>query len=120
VRAPLLQPIGSGAVPPQRWSSLGGPGTLPTLGYDALRGDHLVFFESAYNIPIRQLDVPVLGVPAVAFRDAVGSAWRSGETSPRWTQNIGAGIQFSFAYALLYIDPTGSHHTALNWGISLP
>jgi hypothetical protein len=120
VRAHLLQPVGSGAVPPQRWSFLGGPNTLPTLSYDALRGDHLVFVESAYNIPIPQLTVPILGIPTLGLRDAVGSAWVSGEESPRWTQNIGAGVQFSFLYLFLYIDPTGSHDTALSWGISLP
>lgn len=120
VRAHLLQPLGSRAAPPQRWSFLGGPGTLPTLGYDALRGDHLVFFESAYNVPIPQLALPLIGVPTLGLRDAVGSAWVTGEESPRWTQNIGAGVQFSVFYLFLYVDPTGSHDTALNWGVSLP
>jgi hypothetical protein len=120
VRAHLLQPIGSDVVPPQRWSFLGGPTTLPTLGYDALRGDHLVFVESAYDIPIPQLTVPLLGVPTLGLRDAVGSAWMSGEESPRWTQNVGAGIQFSFLYLFLYVDPAGSHDTAVRWGVSLP
>jgi hypothetical protein len=120
VRAHLLQPVGSAATPPQRWSSVGGPRTLPTLGYDALRGDHLVFIESAYNVPFPRLALPILGVPTLGLRDAVGSAWVSHGDSPRWTQNLGAGVQFSFLYLFLYVDPTGSHDTALNWGISLP
>jgi hypothetical protein len=120
VRAHLLQPVGSAVVPPQRWSSLGRPVTLPTLGYDALRGDHLVFVESAYDIPIPRLALPLLGVPTLGLRDAVGSAWVSHEESPRWTQNVGAGVRFSFLYLYLYLDPSGSHDTALNWGVSLP
>jgi hypothetical protein len=120
VRAHLLQPLGSTEAPPQRWGSLGGPRTLPTLDFDDLRGDHLVFIESAYNIPIPHLSLPFLGNPSLGVRHLVGSAWRSGDESPRWTQNLGAGIRFSAVYLFVYIDPTDTDRATLNYGISLP
>lgn len=120
VRAHLLQPLGSGEIPPQRWSSVGGSGTLPTLDYDAMRGDHLIFIESGYAIPLPRLSLPVVGAARLGLRHAVGSAWRSHEPSPRWTQNLGAGLEFSALYLYLYIDPSGDSSAVLNYGVSLP
>ncbi|HET8654258.1 MAG TPA: hypothetical protein VFL93_01900 [Longimicrobiaceae bacterium] len=105
VRGHLLQPIGPDGAPPQRWSFVGGPGTLPTLDYDGRRGDHLVFVESTYAFPIPWVTVPLLGPPTIALRDAVGSAWVTDGPTPRWEQSAGVGAQFRALEAFLYIDP---------------
>jgi hypothetical protein len=120
VRGHLLQPLGSGAAPPQRWSFVGGPGTLPTLPYAALRGDHLVFLSSAYLIPLPWISIPVVGPPSVVLSDAVGTAWMTGEAAPPLEQSLGAGLQFSHLYATLYFDPRNLDHPTLSFGLALP
>jgi hypothetical protein len=120
LRAHYLQPLGSSNVPRQRWSAVGGAATLPTLEYDTRRGDHLLFIQSAYDIPVPRLTVPFLGVPSLGFRHAIGSAWQSEGASPRWAQNIGAGVEFSFLYLFVYLDPSEGHRTVLSYGVQLP
>ncbi|HET7321927.1 MAG TPA: polymer-forming cytoskeletal protein [Longimicrobiaceae bacterium] len=121
VRAHLLQPLGGGGAPPQRWSSVGGAGTLPTLDFDALRGDHVVFIQSTYAIAVPRLSIPLVGPPIVAFRDAIGTAWVTGEDAPRWAQNVAVGLQFRALEAFAYIDPArpGPIHPTLTLALAL-
>jgi hypothetical protein len=120
VHGHLLQPIGSAAAPPQRRSFVGGPGTLPTLPYAALRGDHLVFLASSYLAPIPGIYLPIVGAPALVLSHAVGAAWETGDPAPALEQNLGAGLQFSFVYATLYFDPARRERPTLSLGLTLP
>jgi hypothetical protein len=114
-------PLGGDAAPPQRWSFVGGSNTLPTLERAALRGDHVVFVESAYAIPLPQISVPLLGVPNLRLVHATGTAWVTGADAPPWEQNLGVGLAFSLLEAMLYVDPAGDPLEAeFNLGLTLP
>jgi len=105
VRGFLLATIGGRPAPRQRWSHIGGPGTLPTLPMEAMRGDHVAFVGSAYTAPIPRLRLPVIGQPALRLEHAAGAAWRTGEPRPPLEQNVGAGIQASIFHASLVANP---------------
>ena len=106
IRGRAMLTFGPEAAPPQRWSMLGGPSTLPTFSPAALRGDNLVFLQTTYVIPVRPVTVPVLGMPELVARHAVGSAWVTGdEGSRRWEQNLIAGIRFGIAEFLVSANP---------------
>ncbi|HET7274327.1 MAG TPA: polymer-forming cytoskeletal protein [Longimicrobiaceae bacterium] len=92
------------AAPPQRWSSLGGSGTLSTFEFDDFRGDHLAFVESVYSAPLAWAKLPLVGVPTLQFRHAVGMAW-TGSDAPPWEQNLGIRLKVLLVHATLYIDP---------------
>lgn len=97
--------LGADPAPRQRWSFVGGPGTLPALETAELRGDRLVFVESAYSIPIPRAKVPLLGPPSLRLEHAVGSAWVTGSQPPLWQQALGAGLEFSLLKGMLFVDP---------------
>jgi hypothetical protein len=91
------------AAPPQRWSYLGGSGTLPTLELLSMGGDHLLYFESNYFIPIQQLEMPVVGAPSVTLRHMLGSAGVG--KLPDFEQNLGLRFALSFARVDVVVDP---------------
>jgi len=93
-----------GDAPPQRYEILGGPSTIPTIGVARYRGDNLAFVDARYAVPL-PVQVPFAGAPSVVAAYLAGAAWTGGH-SPPWTQNVGAGIAFRFASAILYADPT--------------
>ena len=105
VRGHAMQTFGPEPAPAQRWSHVGGAGTLPTFGQAALRGDNLVFLQSSYSIPVPRLTLPVAGVPELVTRHAVGSAWVTDGPTPRWQQNLAVGVRFSVADLFVYFDP---------------
>ncbi|MFL5382037.1 MAG: hypothetical protein ACJ8GN_05945 [Longimicrobiaceae bacterium] len=96
-------PLGGGA-PPQRYEILGGPTTLPTLRVAHYRGDHLAFADGRYAVPL-PLQLPFVGAPSLQLLYAAGAAW-TGDESPRWTQNVGAGLLVSLGSAAVYVDPS--------------
>ncbi|HEX5436838.1 MAG TPA: hypothetical protein VFW98_06750 [Gemmatimonadaceae bacterium] len=77
--------------PPQRWSYLGGTGSLPTFGILQFGGDELLFVEGDYNIPIEPLTIPLLGPPTIMLQYMVGSA--GVQHLPSLQQNIGLGLR---------------------------
>jgi hypothetical protein len=98
-----MAPLGGDPAPPQRYEILGGPTTLPTLAVAHYRGDHLAFVDGRYGIPL-PLQLPFVGAPSFQLLYATGAAW-TGDTSPRWTQNVGAGLLFSLVSVSVYVDP---------------
>jgi hypothetical protein len=119
VRGHFLHPLGTSA-PRQRWSLLGGPGTLPTLEAGQLRGDHLVFVESSYTVPLPWIVLPLAGSPAFVARHALGSAWSSGGRTPDFHQNLGAGLAFPFLRVELFLDPADRDRLVPSVTVSLP
>jgi hypothetical protein len=122
-----ITPLGGGQVPRQRWSVLGGPGTLPTFPAADQYGDNLLFGNFAYMIPVKLLRIPVAGYPNLRFEYLVGDAWQSGEETPRARQNIGLGIQFLIFKGMVYINPEADPvkgkavlGAQLSGGMSLP
>jgi hypothetical protein len=91
------------SAPPQRWSYLGGSGTLPTLDLLSMGGDRLLFVESNYYIPIRRFDFPFVGSPSITLRHAIGAAGVA--RLPSLEQNISLRLAVSFARVELDVDP---------------
>jgi hypothetical protein len=96
--------------PPQRWSFVGGTGTLPTLPTADLRGDRLVFLGTRYLAPL-PVRVPLAGAPDLVLAHAVGAAWHSEGERPPLEQNLGAGVRLMVLEALLWIDPAAERRT---------
>jgi hypothetical protein len=105
LRGHVMQTFGPDPAPPQRWSLIGGPGTLPTLEQGGLRGDNVLFLQSTYAIPLPYLTLPFVGIPELAAQHAVGTAWVSKAPAPRWQQNLALGVRFSVADLFVYVDP---------------
>jgi len=105
LRGRTHQTLSDGPAPRQRWTLLGGPGTIPTMPIAAMRGDELVFLETTYDIPITRIRVPLLGTPDLRFMHSTGAAWLSGEPIPPLEQSLGGGIRFFLVQALVHIDP---------------
>ena len=89
--------------PPQRWSYLGGSGTLPTLDLLSMGGDRLLFVESNYYIPIRRFDLPFVGSPSLTLRHAIGAAGVG--RLPSLEQNLSLRLGVSFARVEYVVDP---------------
>jgi hypothetical protein len=111
----VLETFGDTA-PPQRWSYLGGSGTIPTLPLLSLGGDHLLYVESNYYIPFPKLDLPVLGAPSVTLRHMIGSAGVG--RLPAFHQNLGLRFALSFARLDVNVDPA-TRSWELGVGLSL-
>jgi hypothetical protein len=101
-QGPLL---GAEALPRQRWSILGGKGTLPAYDIGQFNGDRVAFVESRYIIPLpERWRLPVLGVPDLELAHAIGNAWTKGMDSDL-IQNLEMRVRFSFIYFYIATDP---------------
>jgi hypothetical protein len=112
----VVLPTSGGNTPPQRFVYLGGSGTLPTLDMLELGGDHLMYFDFRYNIPIDRVTLPVVGPPVVTIREALGGAAVGG--FPTLHQNTGVRLSASFVYAEWLYDPV-AHRGHSAYGVSL-
>lgn len=106
-----------GDAPRQRYAILGGASTLPTLRIADYRGDHLVFVDGKYGIPLPVM-LPFVGAPSLQILYATGAAW-TGDESPRWTQNVGTGLLFSLVGVSVWVDPADPKPT-LAFSASIP
>lgn len=96
----------TGELPRQRWSALGGGGSLPALGTLTLRGPRLAFLSATWLVPVEPLRLPVLGTPWIFVRNAAGTAWSAGEAFGL-EDNVMAGVRFLFLEAGLAADVVG-------------
>jgi hypothetical protein len=112
---------GTEDLPLQRWTFVGGSGTLYTFPVAQFRGDRLAFFETDYRIPFaRPLKVPLLGRPALRLMHNIGMAW-SRSQEPEFEQNIGARLQFPFAFVRVVTNPEHFGDQAeFTVGVTLP
>ena len=83
----------AGTVPRQRYSAIGGRGTLPTLPVLALDGPRLLYGQATYLVPITPLELALFGPPWIFVRGAVGSAWGDG-TDADFTGNVALGLRW--------------------------
>lgn len=97
--------LGGEPLPRQRWTFVGGPGTLPALDFGYRRGDNLVFLRSRYGVPVPPVRLPILGEAEVRLSHAAGTAWVTGTPLPRWDQNLGLGLALRPFTATVWIDP---------------
>jgi hypothetical protein len=114
VDAHAIYTTGDGA-PPQRYSYVGGSGTIPTRDLLEMGGDHLFHLDSRYTVPLRWR-IPFLGNPSVGVRHVIGSAG-VGEL-PSMVQNVGLRAAAGFFRAELMHDPERGD-TEFGFGLSL-
>ena len=96
---------GTDDLPLQRWTFVGGSGTLYTFDVAEFRGDRLAFIETEYRIPFRrQVRLPVLGRPTLRLMHSIGMAWSRVDDRP-FEQNIGLRLQFPLAFVRVIADP---------------
>lgn len=113
--------LGSSDLPRQRWSILGGNGTLPPYSIGDFNGDRVAFVESRYVIPLpRSWRLPILGRPDLEIAHGIGNAWTEGMDSDL-IQSLEARIQFPLLYFYLTTDPVhASDRFRASIGLSLP
>jgi hypothetical protein len=75
----------AGRLPSQRWSAIGGIGTLPTLPILSRRGPRLLFAEATYAFSV--FGAGGFGSADLLLRGSLGSAWSEGAT-PRFEENV--------------------------------
>lgn len=95
---------GTDSLPPQRWSFVGGNGTLHTFDMAEFRGDRVAFVETTYSVPVRRMRVRLLGVPDLQLMHLAGMAWTATE-SRTFEQNVGVRLRFSFINVRVVLDP---------------
>ncbi len=122
VRGHTVLTGGEGIAPQQRFAYLGGTGTLATVNLLALGGDHLLYVEGNYMIPIERIQLPILGSPFVALRYAAGNAGI--DKIPTLIQNIGIGAGVSMLRVDYSVDPAHdrsvfSRRSAVSVGVDL-
>jgi hypothetical protein len=117
---------GTAALPRQRWSAVGGRGTLPTLEDLERAGDRLVFLSSEYSIPIPGIDLRLLGEPALELVHVLGTAWSDGKPGTPGTgsrdiaQNLGLRLRFRLTWIMGIVDPSDSDSFRLLAGFARP
>jgi hypothetical protein len=89
--------------PPQRWSYLGGAGTITTLPLLTLGGDRLLYVESNYYVPLQRFDLRILGTPSFTLRHIIGSAGIG--RLPSFEQNLALRVALSFGRFDAVVDP---------------
>ena len=104
------------STPPQRYSYLGGAGTLPTFDLLQFGGDELFFAEGRYIIPVDQIRIRFLGSPTVTLRYIVGAAGVN--KLPPLEQNVGARLAISLLRVDYLIDPS-SKRSKFSVGLSV-
>ena len=122
VRAHAVLTGGSGVAPAQRFAYMGGTGTLATVDLLALGGDHLLFFDGDYIIPIERIQIPIFGSPYLALRYAAGNA--GVDKTPTLIQNLGVGLGLTMLRIDFSIDPASnrsefSRRSAVSVGLNL-
>jgi hypothetical protein len=116
----LQRPLGSATLPRQRWSFVGGANTLHTLPFAEFYGDHVVFVETQYIIPLPdRVALPVLGAPRLHLIHAAGMAWVAGEDRPLH-QEVGVKLDFALVYVRYAVVPDDLSRSDLSFGLGLP
>lgn len=122
VRGHTVLTGGEGMAPQQRFSYLGGTGTLATVNLLALGGDQLLYVEGDYMIPIERIQLPIIGSPFIALRYAAGNAGIG--DIPTLIQNVGIGVGVSMLRVDFSLDPAHdrsvfSRRSAVSVGLDL-
>lgn len=96
---------GQDFIPRQRWSFVGGSGTLYTFDTAEFYGDRVAFVETVYSMPMgRRFRTPYLGIPAFELLHNAGMAWRR-DQDRSFEQNVGVRLAWSVAYLRAVTNP---------------
>jgi hypothetical protein len=112
---------GTERLPGQRWSFVGGSGTLYTFRDAEFRGDRVALVKTRYSIPFDpRLRVRILGLPRLELLHLAGMAWTADERRS-FEQNIGAQLSFTFVNVRVVTHPDRlSDDLEVSFGLSLP
>lgn len=117
LRGPLP---GTDSLPRQRWSFVGGSGTLYTFDFAEFRGDRVAFVETRYSIPIERARLPLVGAPDLDLMHLTGMAWTH-QQSRRFEQNIGARLRYSLFNVRVLTNPRAfADDVKFSVGVNLP
>ncbi|NJD10260.1 MAG: hypothetical protein FIB01_07385 [Gemmatimonadetes bacterium] len=106
-------------IPRQRWSHVGGSGTLHTFGDAAFQGSRVLFVESRYGIPLGpSLRLPFLGAPTFELLHAAGMAWTR-DASRHLEQNVGFRLRYNLLY-LRFLSNPANGDIKFNAGVAFP
>ncbi|CAN5739126.1 hypothetical protein BH23GEM10_BH23GEM10_09320 [soil metagenome] len=96
---------GTTTLPDQRWSFVGGSGTLNTFEEAEFRGDRVAMVETDYSIPLPAfMTVRMLGRPSLDLLHMAGMAWAADEARD-FEQNIGLRLGYNILYARVITHP---------------
>jgi hypothetical protein len=111
---------GTEALPLQRWSFVGGSGTLYTFPDASFRGDRVVMVETGYKIPLpSRFKMRFLGTPTFELLHYTGMAWTALEKPP-FEQNVGVRLRYNFLYARAIANPEDFGKIKWNVGLTMP
>ena len=109
-------PGGEGA-PYQRWRSLGGWGSLPTLTPVARAGDRMWWSGLTYRIPL-QRSTAGFDRFAAWLQYAAGNAWPDGEDQGATIHNLALGVSVGPLSIGAFTDPGSDFKTVLAVGLA--
>lgn len=96
---------GTESLPRQRWSHIGGSGTLYTFNDAQFRGDRVVYVQTGYAIPLgERLRISYLGVPSIELLHVAGMAWIHGQERSL-EQNVGLRLNVGMFYLRAITNP---------------
>lgn len=112
---------GTDSLPHQRWTFVGGSGTLYTFQTGQFPGDRVAFVETEYLIPLPdRMRVPILGTPSFDLLHHVGMAWAHGHDRD-FEQNVGLRLRFPLVYVRAITNPrTRFDDLEIGIGVNLP
>ena len=113
-------PLSGDTLPRQRWSFVGGSGTLQTTGFAEFYGDRVAFVETKYIIPMpERIALPILGAPELQLVHGAGMAWLADDEGTLH-QEIGVRVQFFGLYFRYMVEPEDLSGGDLDIGLSWP
>lgn len=96
---------GTDSLPYQRWSFVGGSGTLHTFQVAAFQGDRVAFVGTKYTIPLPAfMTLPLLGRPGLDLLHYAAMAWSQNEHRS-WENNVGLRLGYKILYLRVLTDP---------------
>jgi len=110
---------GTEVLPRQRWSFVGGSGTLQTFELAQFPGDRIAMVETSYGIPLPWFELPALGLPTLDLLHAIGMGWSRG-IDRSFEQNVGLRVRYNVVYARFLVDPSDTGEQKLSFGVSVP
>ena len=108
VEAHVRAPLGTETLPLQRWSFVGGSGTLYTYDVGEFRGDRVVAVQTSYIIPFpARFERGMLGRPVFELLHLAGMAW-SADVDRSIEHNIGVRVRWAVINVRAVTNPANA------------
>jgi hypothetical protein len=112
---------GTDRLPGQRWSFVGGSGTLHTFEDAEFRGDRIALVRTAYAVPFHpRFRMRFVGLPHIELLHVAGMGWTFDERRG-FEQNIGVRLVTTFATLRVVTHPDRfTDDIKVSFGLRLP